>query len=91
LGELPTGQPAFELARAHQGPFEGVPSDRATYQIAAHVPGRFDATLWIFFGSAHPTRDQIDRTQAELDREGFVKSMFLPNGGVCIEDGFASR
>ena len=66
--ELPPGRPPFELADANQGQFEGVPSDRATYQIAAHVPGRFDVTLWVFFGSAHPTRGQLDRAQAELDR-----------------------
>jgi hypothetical protein len=71
--ELPPDQPPFELAHAHQGPFEGVPSDRETYQIAAHVPGRFDVTIWIFFGRAHPTREQLDAAQAELER------LHLPN------------
>jgi hypothetical protein len=28
----------------------------------------YDATLWVFFGRDHPTRDQLDRAQAELDR-----------------------
>lgn len=66
--ELPARQPPFELAQAHEGPFEGVPSDRATYQIAARVAGRFDLTLWTFFGRPQPTREQLERAQAELDR-----------------------
>jgi len=66
--ELPARGPPFELAQAQAGSFEGVPSDRATYQIAAHVPGRFDVTLWIFFGRSHVTREQLDRAQGELDR-----------------------
>jgi hypothetical protein len=65
--ELPTREPAFKLAQAHEGPFEGVPTGTATYQIATNVPDRFDVTLWIFFGRPHPTREQLDRAQAELD------------------------
>ena len=66
--ELPDRKPPFKIAQAHNGSFEGVPSDRATYQLLAHVPGRFDVTLWIFFGRPHPADEQIDRAQAELDR-----------------------
>jgi len=40
----------------------GIPSHRATYQIAAHVSDRFGVILWIFFGRAHPERAQLDRT-----------------------------
>src|SRR6266508_4491211 len=66
--ELPDRKPPFKIAQAQNGSFEGVPSDRATYQLLAHVPGRFDVTLWIFFGRPHPADEQIDRAQAELDR-----------------------
>jgi hypothetical protein len=66
--ELPTRQPPFDLAQAHQGPFEGVRPDRATYQILAHVPDRYDVTLWIFFGRPHPTNEQLTSAQAEIDR-----------------------
>jgi hypothetical protein len=66
--ELPARQTPFELAQAQEGPFEGVPSDRAAYRILAHVPGRFDVTLWIFFGRPHPGGEQLDRAQAEVDR-----------------------
>jgi uncharacterized protein YceK len=66
--ELPTRQPPFDLAQAHEGPFEGVSSDRATYQLLAHVPGRYDVTLWIFFGRPQPTNGQLTSAQAEVDR-----------------------
>jgi hypothetical protein len=66
--ELPIRQPPFDLAQAHQGPFEGVRSDRATYQILAHVSGRYDVTLWIFLGRPQPTNEQLTSAQAELNR-----------------------
>jgi hypothetical protein len=64
--ELAPGRPPFDLADAQEGSFEGVPPERATYRIAAHLSG-FDVTLWIFFGRAEPSDEQLDRAQAELE------------------------
>jgi hypothetical protein len=66
--ELPARQPPFDLADAQPGPFEGVRSDGATYRILAHVPERFDVTLWIFFGRRDPTSEQRQSVRAELRR-----------------------
>jgi hypothetical protein len=66
--ELPAGWPPFRLDEAERASFEGVPDDRATYRILAHVPDRFDVTLWVFFGAPRPSSAQLARAQAELDR-----------------------
>jgi hypothetical protein len=64
---LPRQQAPFKIAHT-PGSFEGVPSSRATYGSGAHVKGRFDVTLWVFFGRTEPTTEQLDRAQAEVDR-----------------------
>jgi len=66
--ELPDRQPPFDLGDARQGSFEGIPPERGPYQIEAHVPGRFDVVIWIFFGREHPGDGQAERAQAELHR-----------------------
>jgi hypothetical protein len=64
---LPRQQAPFKIAHT-PGSFEGVPSSRATYGSGADVKGRFDVTLWVFFGRTEPTTEQLDRAQAEVDR-----------------------
>jgi hypothetical protein len=63
----PRPQP-FRIEDAETGPFEGVPATRALYRLNARVPDQYDVDLWIFFGRARPTRDQLERAEAALDR-----------------------
>lgn len=64
---VPRPQP-YRIGDAETGPFEGVPATRALYRLNARVPDQYDVDLWIFFGRAHPTRDQLSRAQAALER-----------------------
>lgn len=58
----------YDLGEAERGPFEGVPGDRATYRITARAPGGYDLMLWLFFGRPEPTREQLARAEAQLQR-----------------------
>lgn len=58
----------YQIEDAETGSFEGVPPTRALYRLNARVPDQYDVDLWIFFGRAHPTEDQLKRAQAALDR-----------------------
>jgi len=58
----------YEIGDAETGPFEGVPATKALFRLNARVPDQYDVDLWIFFGRAHPTRDQLELAQAALNR-----------------------
>lgn len=49
------------------GGFEGISQENATRHITANE-GHYSAGMWVLFGREHPTREQLDRAQAELDR-----------------------
>lgn len=58
----------YRIGDAETGPFEGVPETKALYRLKARVPEQYDVDLWIFFGRARPTKEQLERAQAMLDR-----------------------
>jgi len=65
---FPDLQLPYDLAQAKRGPFEGVSAERATYRITARAPGGYDLILWVFFGRAEPTQEQLERAKAQLER-----------------------
>ena len=50
-----------------RGSFEGIPADVGTRHFDTLV-GHYNADMWVLFGQADPTKEQLDRAQAELDR-----------------------
>jgi hypothetical protein len=63
----PLEEPPFRLAEFTNGSFEGVPQQNATRMLHAGARN-YGVTLWVFFGREHPTDEQLERAQAELDR-----------------------
>ena len=64
----PDRAPPFALGDFTSGGFEGVPSDRDTRVLQAHVRGGYDVALWAFFGRTRATQEQLADAQAEIDR-----------------------
>jgi hypothetical protein len=54
-------------ARDVSAGFEGVPRRYGVFQFTAQT-GRFDRSLYVWFGRAHPTPGQLERANAELAR-----------------------
>lgn len=63
----PASSPPFRLADFLDGGFEGISPENATKQFDALL-ANYSAGMWVLFGRAHPTQEQLDRAQAELDR-----------------------
>jgi len=63
----PASSPPFKLSDFLDGGFEGVSADNAAKHFDALL-ANYSAGMWVFFGRAHPTQDQLGRAQAELDR-----------------------
>jgi hypothetical protein len=66
------GQPSGDvtippLADFVQGGFEGLGAENAPRHFDALL-SHYSAGLWVLFGREHPTQEQLDRAQAELDR-----------------------
>jgi hypothetical protein len=61
----PTAWPPTIRAVDVQGGSEGVSTRYGVYQLFARF-GRIEATVWAFFGRAHPTRTQLAAANAEL-------------------------
>ena len=66
-GPPPRGWNSLRIARRKIGSgFEGVPARYGLYRAFIPRP-RYTLDVWVFFGTAHPTRRIVARAQAELD------------------------
>jgi hypothetical protein len=63
----PATSPPFRLTDFLDGSFEGISPENGTKHFDALL-ANYSAGMWVLFGRAHPTQDQLDRAQAELDR-----------------------
>jgi hypothetical protein len=69
---FPVLRPPYRLSQAHvSDSWEGQVRDLPEYAILSRVPrgqGQYNADIRVFFGRPHPTAEQLERAQAELDR-----------------------
>jgi hypothetical protein len=63
----PDTSPRLDLAGATVGTFEGMDPSKQTRMLTLHAHN-YGGQIWVMFGQEHPTADQVDRAQAELDR-----------------------
>ena len=59
--------PPFRLDDFVDGSFEGISPGNAAKHFDALLPD-YTAGMWVLFGREHPTQEQLDCAQAELDR-----------------------
>jgi hypothetical protein len=66
VGRTCTWQPRVSLRRV-QAPFEGLPTRIGVYQCQTRI-GKREVFVFITFGRAAPTKRQLNRVNAELQR-----------------------
>jgi hypothetical protein len=63
----PPVQPPFRLSDFREGTFEGLDPENGPRSFGGRY-GNYDVEVWVLFGREHPTQEQLDRAQGELDR-----------------------
>ena len=62
----PPLHPPFRLADFEEASFEGLEPEKGSRWLRGRYGG-YDVEIWALFGRGHPTAEQLERTQAQLD------------------------
>jgi hypothetical protein len=68
FSNAPKAEPPFKLDDFGQDSFEGIGPQNDTRMFRAHVSQGYDVGLWVMFGRARATKEQLAAAQEELDR-----------------------